>query len=41
MVKQLRKAEEEAQNHMLKWENFVIQNEKMQKHREDIQDQTK
>lgn len=37
MLKLLRKGEEEAQVQMLKWENFVIQHEKMKKLREDIQ----
>ncbi|CDW80328.1 UNKNOWN [Stylonychia lemnae] len=41
IVKQLRRAEEEAQVQMLKWENFVIQHEKMQKLREDIQESFK
>lgn len=41
MVKQLRRAEEEVQVQMLKWENFVIQHEKMQKLREDIQESLK
>jgi len=34
----LRQGEEEAQIQMLKWENFVIQHEKMQKLREEIQE---
>jgi hypothetical protein len=38
MLKLLRKGEEEAQVQMLKWENFVIQHEKMKKLREDIQE---
>lgn len=36
MLKILRKGEEEAQVQMLKWENYVIQHEKMRKFREDI-----
>ena len=32
----LKKGEDEAQVEMLNWENFVIQQEKMQKLREDI-----
>ena len=38
MQKLLRKGEEEAQVNMLKWENFVIQHEKMKKLREEIQE---
>jgi hypothetical protein len=41
MLKLLRKGEEEAQVQMLKWENFVIQHEKMKKLREDIQESFK
>lgn len=36
MHKLIRKAEEDAQVQMLKWENYVIQHEKMKKLREDI-----
>lgn len=36
LLRELRLGEEEAQVQMLKWENFVIQHEKMQKLREDI-----
>ena len=38
MQKFLRKGEEEAQVNMLKWENYVIQHEKMKKLREEIND---
>jgi hypothetical protein len=41
MLKLLRKGEEEAQVQMLKWENFVIQHEKMKKLREDISESFK
>eukprot|EP00347_Sterkiella_histriomuscorum_P020841 403336261 len=41
MIKYLRRGEEEAQIQMLKWENFVIQHEKMQKLREDKAEQDK
>ena len=36
MLKILRKSEEEAQIQMLKWENFVILQEKMKMLREEI-----
>lgn len=41
MQKFLRKGEEEAQVNMLKWENFVIQHEKMRKLREEINETMK
>ena len=34
----LKQGEDDAQVQMLNWENFVIQQEKMQKLREDIMD---